>query len=97
MGLRKRHKLRKQPALSYKSVREDDISRLGRSSRGACAAGGCKRSGGFCNKRSCKSTSTKLHGVSPLLLGGVTDQCATPKPGAHADSAAKQSVEMRLV
>jgi len=63
MGLRKRHKLRKQPALSYKSVHEDHISRLGRSSRSAYAAGGCKRSGCSCNKRSCKSTSTKLHGV----------------------------------
>ena len=44
-----------------------------------------------------KARRLSCMGLSPLQLGGVTDQCATPKPGAHADSAAKQSVEMRLV
>jgi hypothetical protein len=35
--------------------------------------------------------------ISQLLLGGVTYRCATPKGGPHADNAAKESGEMRLV
>ena len=40
-----------------------------------------------------RSTGLRL----PLLLGGVTCRCATPKRGAHADNAAKGSCEMRLI